>query len=180
MIDHTAFFASVRNDPFGGRLKQSQVDGLNVFLYEWEVSELTDLRWLAYMFGTVFHETAHTMQPIEEYGLGEGHEYGEPDPETGKTYYGRGYVQLTWKDNYERMGKIVGEDLVHLPELALVPSIAVEIMFEGMTQGLFTGKKLSDYFKWQTDEINARRIVNGTDKASTIAGYARAFYAALT
>jgi len=180
MINPDTFFKAVRANPFGGKLTQDQVDGLNVLLDTWEASELADLRWFAYMLGTTFHETARTMQPIEEYGKGAGHVYGEPDPETGKTYYGRGYVQLTWKDNYARMGDLLDLDLVTFPEQALIPEIAAKILFEGMTRGMFTGKKLFDYFNWTTDDMNARRIVNGVDKAGTIAGYARAFYAAIT
>jgi len=180
MINPDAFFKAVRASPFGGHLTQGQVDGLNIIIDKWEEYELTDLRWLAYILATTFHETARTMQPIEEYGKGAGHTYGEPDPETGQTYYGRGYVQLTWKTNYEKMGDLLEVDLVNNPGLALDPEIAVRILFTGMTLGTFTGKKLADYFAWLTDEINARRIVNGTDKAATIAGYARAFYVALT
>ena len=57
---------------------------------------------------TTAHETGFTMQPIEEYGKGSGMEYGKPDPETGQTYYGRGYVQLTWRDNYARADEELG------------------------------------------------------------------------
>ena len=146
---------------------------------------MKDLRWLAYMFATVFHETAQTMQPIEEFGRGRGRAYGRPDPVTGQTYYGRGYVQLTWKANYQTMGNLLGHDLVNHPELALRADVAAAIMFEGMTTSLslrgdFTGKSLEDYFNDRTtDWVNARRIINGTDKASTIAGYAKQFYADL-
>jgi hypothetical protein len=46
-----------------------------------------------------------------------------------------------------------------------------------MERGLFTGKKLSDYFNdKKTDWRNARRIINGLDKADTIARYAQNFY----
>ncbi|TOE35570.1 hypothetical protein CGJ43_25525, partial [Vibrio parahaemolyticus] len=58
------------------------------------------LQYLAYVLATTYHETGHTMKPIEEWGKGQGRPYGEPDPETGQTYYGRGYVQLTWLANY--------------------------------------------------------------------------------
>ena len=53
-----------------------------------------DLRWLAYILATDYHETAYTMQPIEEYGKGAGYDYGEPDPVTGEIYFGTGLVQL--------------------------------------------------------------------------------------
>ncbi len=65
------------------------------------------LSYLAYTLATVYHETAYQMQPVEEYGKGAGHEYGIPDPITGKAYYGRGDVQVTWKYNYERLSKLL-------------------------------------------------------------------------
>lgn len=179
-IDRFKFYQSVRHSIFGGKLTQKQVDGLNTILSEWERQGLADLRWLAYMLATTYHETAATMQPIEEYGKGKGRKYGKPDPETGLVYYGRGYVQLTWKANYETMGALLDKPLVEAPELALKPDIATEILFEGMMKGLFTGKKLSDYFSGKKEDwVNARRIINGIDKADLIAGYGKKFSNAL-
>jgi predicted chitinase len=100
--------------------------------------------------------------------------------EDGKTWLGRGLVQLTHKANYARMGPIVGVDLVANPKLAMEEDIAVKIMFEGMARGLFTGKKLADYFTSKTsDWVNARKIINGLDRAEDIASYAHRFYDAL-
>ena len=66
------------------------------------------------------------------------------------------------------------------PDLALRPDLAAGILFAGMAQGWFTGKKLADYFNDRvSDPVNARRIVNALDRAATIAGYHRAFLAAL-
>lgn len=181
MIDRFKFFSSVRQNIFGGKLLEKQVQGLNAILVEWEAQGLTDLRWLSYMLATTFHETAATMQPIEEYGNGKGRKYGKPDPVTGQVYYGRGYVQLTWKANYETMGKLLGKPLVEAPELALKPDIATAVLFKGMIKGLFTGKKLGDYFNAKKEDwVNARRIINGTDKAELIADYAKKFHTALT
>lgn len=183
MIDRGKFYTSVRTD--FGRLKQSQVDGFEAILNEWEDSTLTDRRWLAYMLGTAWHETAKTMQAIEEYGKGKGRVYGKKDPKTGKAYYGRGFVQLTWAANYKKMGAILGIDLYNHPELALDTGIAVKIMFEGMTtgesfKGDFTGKHLGMYFHDITaDWRNARKIINGLDRADLIAKYAKDFYIAL-
>lgn len=180
MIDHARFFAAARARPFGGTMNQQQVDGCTVILNGWQKRGLTDLRWLAYMLATTKHETAHTMQPIEEYGRGAAHSYGIADPDTGKAYYGRGYVQLTWKQNYQRMSTLVGADLVTHPELALRPAIAAEILFEGMEKGLFTGVGLPRYFSATVDDpVNARRIINGMDKAHEIAAIHRAFLEAL-
>ena len=132
MIDRKIFFDSVRIRLFNGRLWQGQVDGMNAILAEWDRRRLGDLRWLAYMLATVYWETAHTMQPIEEFGKGQGYTYGLRDPGTGHAYYGRGFVQLTWKRNYEVMGRLLHVDLVNHPERALDLGIATQILFEGM------------------------------------------------
>lgn len=181
MIDRTTFFTAARAKPFGGRLDQEQVDGMNAILDAWEsANQQRDLRHIAYELGTTYHETATTMQPIAEYGHGNGRPYGHPDPVTRHVYYGRGYVQLTWKANYAAMSAVVGEDLVANPDLALEPAIAATIMFYGMEHGTFTGRKLADYFTATgSDWINARRVINGLDCASAIATYAQEFYSAL-
>lgn len=172
MINRKKFFDSIRASLFGGTLTQGQVDGIDAILDEWDRRKWSNLRWLAYMLATAYHEVARTMQPIEEYGKGKGYSYGVPDPVTGETYYGRGLVQLTWKTNYQKMSALVGVDLVTNPSLALQLPIAVQIMFEGMRDGLFTGVGLPKYFSDTIDDpINARRIINGTDRAEMIAGY---------
>ena len=185
MIDRRTFFYDVRVKLFGGRLDQRQVDGMNAILDEWEKRDLTDLRWLAYMLATSFWETAHTMWPIEEWGKGQGHPYGVPDPVTAQVYFGRGFVQLTWKSNYATMGHLLGIDLVGHPEKALELPVATQILFEGMMRaesriGDFTGLALDDCFNaTHEDWVRARAIVNGTDHAAAIADIARTFYAAI-
>lgn len=173
------FFDAVRKS--FGPLKQSQVDGFNFILSAWEREyPKGDVRYLAYPLATTWHETAATMQPIEEYGRGKGRKYGP----TG--FWGRGYVQLTWDYNYkkasEKLKALYGidVDLVKNPEKALDPQIAVLIMFAGMIEGWFTGRRLAQYFNSTVDDPeNARRIINGTDRAAKIAGYHKAFLAAL-
>jgi putative chitinase len=180
MLNREKFYGAVRSSLFHGVLSQAQVDGMNAVLDEWEGSKWKDHRKLAYMLSTDFHETAYTMQAIEEYGKGKGRKYGSPDPKTGKTYYGRGLVQLTWDYNYQKAGEKIGVDLYHHPELALDMANAVRIMFNGMHDGWFTGKKLSNYINDKMcDYFNARRIINGTDKAATLEGYAKKFQKAL-
>jgi len=164
---------------FGSTLSQGQVDGMEAILNEAE-TQGTKLQHLAYMLATTFHETAHTMQPIEEYGKGKGRKYGQPAGPYKKRYYGRGFVQLTWLFNYEKATEELNYDLVQFPERAMELSIATAILFAGMEQGWFTGKKLSDYIgKNGADYRNARRVINGVDRALQIAGQARSFEKAL-
>jgi len=205
LFDRDVFFDSVREDPFSGSLSQDQVDGMNAILDAWEANPRSeDLRHLAYSLATTYHETSQKMQPIEEYGQGAGMSYGAPDPETGQTYFGRGYVQLTWRDNYRRadeeldLGDCAADETScewHA-ENALDPTIAADVMFQGMTEGWFRSsggqrETLSRYFNDNCDDAyNAREIING-DKSKVpdwsngvsigklIAGYHRDFLAAL-
>lgn len=176
-----AFFDAIRADPFPGRLTQGQVDGVTAILSGWQRHfPKGDVRWLAYALATAFHESARTMQPVRERGFGRGKPYGAPDPVTGHVFAGRGLVQLTWKENYRKASRLVGVDLVHNPDAALEPAISVDILLLGMARGLFTGRKLSDYFNPTIEAwVRARRIVNALDRAHDIAAYGRAFYAAL-
>jgi putative chitinase len=173
-LNRDFFFHYVRLHLFGGSLKQSQVEGLTAIIDYWDAGYSgKDDRWLAYMFATAHHETDRKFQAIEEYGKGKGHSYAP--------YYGRGLVQLTWDYNYKKMGERFGVDLFDHPELALDLDLAVKIMFYGMMNGSFTGKKLSDYFNaTKEDWVSARRIINGLDKANLIAGYGHQYYAAIS
>lgn len=152
---------------------------MGAILDEFERRNLDDPRHLAYMLGTTKWETDHTMQPIKEGG-------GLAYLKSKKYYpwYGRGYVQLTWLRNYQAFHDEVlhlfMQDIIENPDAAMSPPIAAYIMFEGMEKGTFTGKKLSDYFNSKvTDWRNARKIINGLDRAAEIAGIAKEFYSAI-
>lgn len=169
-----------------GRFTQPQVDGFNAVLdaiNKYDSDSITP-PYVAYMLATAWHETAATMQPIEEYGKGKGRPYGKRlDIHGGQyssslpIYYGRGYVQLTWLTNYVFMKNRLGVDFVNSPELALDPKHAADIMITGMLEGSFTGKSLSKYINYGLyfEFVNARRIINGTDKDKMIATYAVKF-----
>ena len=174
-----------------GRLNQSQVDGFNAVLSAINQygSPANKPAYVAYMLATAWHETASTMQPIAEYGKGKGRPYGKRiDVHGGRysdslpIYYGRGYVQLTWLTNYVFMKNRLGVDFVNKPELALNPKHAADIMITGMLEGSFTGKSLQKYITYGLyfEFVNARRIINGTDKATLIAQYAVRFLDSLT
>lgn len=191
-VDRRKFFDAVRVGILGPELSQGEVSGCDAIL---TATDGWPSHWIAYALATAYHETAHTMQPIKEYG---GDTYffrrydpkglnpalakrlGNTQPGDGVKYAGRGYVQITGRANYKRLGVRIGVDLESHPERALEPAIAAKILRAGMSEGLFTSKKLSDYFNASTnDPAGARRIINGQDRAGEIAGYHRRFLGAL-
>lgn len=153
-------------------LTESAQSGLETLIDCMNADEhLNDVRWCGYMLATTYHECAGRWQPIAEFDKGKGRKYGQPEP-NGQTFYGRGFVQLTWAGNYKTIGKILGHDLYNNPDLAMQPDIAYRIMSYGMRHGTFTGAALKRYFSEdKTDPVNARRIINGTDCAEQIAKY---------
>ena len=189
--DRKFFFDTVRKDLFRGTLRQSQVDGMNHLLEVWErhfeePNPRDGTNWLAYALATFFHETAETMEPIEEYGKGSGKSYGQPVGPHNQRYYGRGHVQLTWETNYKNGEKFLFErynvkHTIHKdPHKMLEGQVSALVSYDGMIFGWFTGVGLPKYFNSTVeDPRNARRIVNGTDRMDLIAGYYWKFKAAL-
>jgi putative chitinase len=189
-FDHSTFLSHYRN--VYGNLDQPQATGLEDLLKNIGLDQdLADLRWVAYMLATVKHECADTFQPISERGAKAYFDKYEPGTPLGKQlgntqagdgylFRGRGYVQITGRANYKSLsGKLAlsgTDDLVLHPEEALRHGIAYRIMSYGMRRGSFTGKKLGDYINaGSNDYKQARRIINGLDKADLIAGYAVKF-----
>lgn len=169
MINRKKTYENIRKE--FGALNQKQVDGFEAMFNEWDARGLNDIRFLSYMLATVWHEVRETMQPIEEDGRGKGKAYEG-------NYYGRGLVQLTWLVNYKKATakNKKGWNFVLYPELALEMEPAIWICFEGMLNGWFTGKKLSDYFGVNSNNPkSARRIINGLDRSDLIAGYYEKF-----
>ena len=147
--------------------------------------EVWDVRWAAYMLATVKVECANRWQPIREFSRGRGRTYGEAvafRDESGTShrhaYYGRGYVQITWLDNYRRLGAQLGlgDRLAANPDLALDHDTAYRILSHGMRNGSFTRRKLSDYIDGaRCDYVGARNIVNpgaSQEKKRKMAHYA--------
>lgn len=95
------------------------------------------------MAATVAHETAHTFRPIREYYSGPSREeyfeakygyqtsagkrLGNTLPGDGARFYGRGFIQLTGRDNYTSYGNALGVNLVGNPDLALDPTISARV-----------------------------------------------------
>lgn len=175
---------------FGGSLTQDQVNGLLVILEAWKKVGSGKLRDLAYILATAKHETGDTLQPVREtkaptdakakewltkaWKAGKLGQVKTPYWNTG--FFGRGYVQLTHEANYRKAGEKLGLDLVSDPSKAMIPEIAALILIRGMQEAWFTGKKLSDF---PHDFVSSRAVVNGSDRAALIAGYAYGFLQAL-
>lgn len=196
MINRKKTYDNIRKN--FGRLSSSQVQGFEATFNEWEkwVSENridNDVRKLSYILATDWHEGGGTMQPIKEKGGNayfiklywtnqkKAKELGNLSAQDAVNYCGKGKPQLTGRNNYRKMGKILGLPLEQNPDLMFNMEVATKVMFEGMLKGKsfkgdFTGKSLEDYFnKTTNDPVNARRIINGTDKAKLIAGYYEEF-----
>ncbi|MCS0459548.1 hypothetical protein [Rhizobium favelukesii] len=179
-MDRKHFFDAVRSSIFGGSLSTPQVKGMEALF---DAAQGLATEETAYILATAYHETATTMEPIAEYGKGKGRKYGVPGRNGGQVPYGRGFVQTTWDANYERTdrelglgGRLIANYNLLLTDTAMAAKAAVR----GMVEGWYTGKKLSDYFAGgKCDFVNARRIINGNDKAEIIAGHARIFLRAI-
>jgi predicted chitinase len=131
---------------------------------------------IAYVLATTQHETNKTFQPVIEayYAGAAGEAYRRAKPYY--PYYGRGYVQLTWRNNYQTYGGLLGKDLLNSPDLALQPEIALFVLVHGFKVGTFTTRPITKYINAsQTDFVNARRCINGLDRAQDIADLATQF-----
>ena len=196
------FFTAVRASLFGGKMSTSQVEGMAHLIDLWGTYGTRDVRHLAYALATSYWETGRRMQPVREgfatsnagaiqavtnlYRRGKIRtNYALPNAR-GLSFYGRGDVQLTWERNYVVMGGILNLPLATNPDLALDAVVSKRILIEGLTKGVsnrgdFTGKSLEDYIRpgGPARYTEARRVVNGTDKAAEIATIAVRFERAL-
>lgn len=202
--DRKPFFDAVRGPVFGGSLSKQQVDGLERLLTTWETFMEGSNEELAYNLATSNHETAGTMTPIMERGSKAYFDKYEPGTKLGKmlgnTVKGDGYlfrgagdVQNTGRRNAVVSGKKCSEimgfevDFLKSPELRLDPTLSALCLFMGNREGWWTGKDLLDYIDGVDESdaedlreyVNARRVVNGTDKAMKIAQTAILFEKAL-
>jgi predicted chitinase len=162
------------------QLKQpvSKGDHIQLIVRECHKQGITSLSQIAYVLATVQHESANTFMPIDEYASGKAYEgrkdLGNIHPGDGVKFKGRGYVQITGRHNYEKYAKLTGKDLVNYPGLAKEPYTAAFILVHGFLTGGFTGRKISDFISSsKCDFQNARRCINGTDRANLIAAYAQ-------
>lgn len=137
----------------------------------------------AYVLASATHESGMGAY-MEEFASGAAYEgrgdLGNTEPGDGVRFKGRGYVQITGRTNYAEWSERLGVDLVGNPGLAEDPDIAVQILVGGMKDGTFTGVGVGDFInEGRADYVGARAVVNGSDRASLIAGYAEGYAAAL-
>jgi len=178
---------------FMGSADASQSEGIEAIIAGCTQYYVTDKRMIAYILATTHWESDRSMQPIAERGKGKGYRYGSkikqdhsvyllPD----EIYYGRGFCQTTWFENYQMLSnqkyaKSKGWDFLNNPDLLLTMEPAVWAMIHCMWLGLYTGVGLRNYFNSTiTDYVNARKIINGLDQAQTIAKFAETYFAALS
>lgn len=200
------FFSKIRGNLFKS-LSQSQVDGINGILEAFDLVGDGDKDTLAYALATAYHETGKRMVPVRE-GFATSDagarkavnnlarkrgpnsavaRYAQPAGPYGHVYYGRGHVQLTWLENYKNSSADAGVDLVKNPDAMLDPVISARVLIKGLMDGRWSGKRKglsyyegSDDFLDNKEAADARATVNGSDKATLIAGYHKQFYDALT
>jgi predicted chitinase len=196
-MNAATFFAAIR-PAFGNRLSQPQVDGMQAILDAARAAKVTDPHHVAHILAHVRRETGGYMSPIKE-TVYPSHKNKNPTdaevmqrlerawsrgqlPWVKKPYwrdgeFGRGQIQLTHAKNRAKFGITDRDDLLKLP-------VSARVAVVGMRDGLFTGKKLSDYtFPAALDappKMNPRRIVNGQDGSDAeVAKFHRQFHAAL-
>lgn len=136
---------------------------------------VTDEAHIAYILATARLETDN-FNKLEEYASGRDYEFrydlGNTNDGDGVRYKGRGYVQVTGRANYQKIGDKLGYDLINNPDLLFNPVIAALATVIGMRDGLFTELKLLDFgLNPFFDSYNARKIVNGLSGADIVAGY---------
>ena len=157
------------------QLTQLEVDSLDLLLdvYE-EKNSLFTIQQRAYIFATIFHESAGTMRPVKE-AFWMTEEWRKKNLRYFP-YYGRDFVHTTWAANYAKFSAVVEIDLVKYPERISEPKIAMKILIYGFQNGTWTGKKITEFINPKKClYIAARKCINGTDRAELIATYATKF-----
>jgi hypothetical protein len=165
------------NKTGGGKIHDFSTKEGTIEAIKWEcgAQEISLKTQIAYVLATVEWETARTFKPVREaFWLSEE---WRKDNLRYFPFYGRGFVQITWEKNYKKYSDILGIDLVTEPDLAMKENVALFILVHGFKTGVFTGRKIADYISdLQTDYINARRCINGTDHAEDIARLAEKYF----
>lgn len=185
----------------GPKISKQEFDGCEALLLHGGAAKIS-LADMAYVLATTYHETAGTMAPVIEanwlskaarekyyfrmYDIhgarpAKAKELGNIYPGDGVKFCGRGFPQVTGRDNYRKLSRLLGIDLEANPDRLLETEIAAQATIIGMVTGLFTGKDLDDTLPRDTERASveqykqSRRIINGTDKDDEIAIVADVF-----
>ena len=179
LTQYNAQFESDLGRALGRPLTAEQLQSVRVIFAKCDEMGIKSRRFVSYILGTAWHESR--LRPIEEIRAKEGTTVRRMQDKYWHTgFYGRGFVQLTHKRNYEKFAEITGVDIVSEPEKAMELEVSAHILVYGMLYGSFTGRKLSDYFTAQFSRWKeARRIVNGTFHADLVAGASIKIYGVL-
>ena len=180
-MNRSKFFAALRarnSGLFGTNLSTPQVQGIEALL---DAGRALPLHHMANVLAQVHHETGGGMYPIKETVFPHHKNKNPTDAEVirrldrafagGKLpwvksaywrggAFGRGQLQITHARNYAKFGISNFADALKL-------DVSARIAVDGMSDGHFTGKKLSDFnFPQDLDNpprTDPRRIVNGVD-----------------
>ena len=182
-MNRVKFFNALRTSSsvlFGSSLTTPQVMGVDDLL---DAGKDLPLHHMANVLANVHHETGGGMYPVKEtvlpnhndrlpsdaevkrrleaaWSSGRLRQVGVRTPYWRGGAFGRGQIQITHDKNYRKFGITNYSD-------ALKRDVSARIAVKGMRDGMFTGKKLSDYdFPSALNNpprTNPRRIVNGPD-----------------
>ena len=155
-----------------GYMNETQQDSIRKIVAAFHRYGDGDQNKLAYILATARHES--NFRPIQERRASSSQTelYNLQNRYWSLGYFGRGFVQLTWKENYQKMARVFRVDFVNQPELALESTYAARILVYGMMQGSFTGLPLSNFINEENlDFYKARQVVNRLDQAGRIAEY---------
>ena len=86
-------------------------------------------------FPNLEYASQYARQPAKIAGKVYNGRLGNTSEEEAAKYLGRGLIQLTGKENYERCGSAIGVDLINEPTLLVEPNYAA------MSAGWFWNKK---------------------------------------
>jgi hypothetical protein len=178
-MNNQVFFDEIRKSLFK-KLSEDQVKGMEAILRSCHRNN-ADLYTAAYSLATAYHEVGGRMVPVREgfastnqgainavtnlYNRGGiSTNYALPSGPYNKNYYGRGFVQITWYDNYRKLGKRlgVGDQLAKNPDMALDYDFGADLLVVGIKEGLYRKHKMSDFVTDSgVDYFEARNIING-------------------
>lgn len=178
-----AFYDTARLTLFGGSISVVQFARLAPLLVELTKSDTVQAEHGAYILATAHYETDR-FNAMEEYADGSAYEgrasLGNDQEGDGVRFKGRGYPMLTGRRNYAWASVTSGRDLLANPKEAIIAEVSAYLIVVGMMTGAFTGVGLGRFISaGKVDFINARKTVNGLDRAETIADLAERYLSAI-